>query len=276
MKLTDGLLTKAREFTQMVEDGVTDSGQIAVYLRQLLRGNRAAPSIAQRTAAPCREAPPILLIHGYMANRGSVHLLEERLSAMGRVVMTYPLGPLHLGDIRDSAHFIERKVDSIVTQTGVARVDIVAHSMGGLVALAYLKRPGAAARVRKLVMLGTPTRGTWAATLGLLTAPLGRASLQLLPGSPFLRELGKTPLPHGPEVIAIAAERDWLAPPRTTTLPNVRHITVATGHTGLLVDENVAALVSRVLDADAVVQCAPRVGPALGTRSSEQRGDSED
>jgi triacylglycerol lipase len=249
MKLTDGLRSKAREFTQMVEDGVTDSGQVAVYLRQLLRGNRAAPSITHRTGAPRPETPPVLLIHGYMANRGSVHLLEERLCALGHVVMTYPLGPLHLGDIRDSALFIQRKVDSIVTQTGVARVDIVAHSMGGLVALDYLKRPGAAARVRKLIMLGTPTHGTWAAALGLLTAPLGRASLQLLPGSPFLRELRQTPLPDGPEVVAIAAERDWLAPPRTTTLPRVRHITVATSHTGLLVDENVAVLVSRVLAA---------------------------
>lgn len=261
MKLTRGLLSKAREFTQMVEDGVTDSGQVAVYLRQLLRGNRAVPSIAHRTAAPHADTPPVLLIHGYLANRGSVHLLEKRLSALGHVVMTYPLGPLHLGDIHDSARFIERKVESLAQQTGVPRVDIVAHSMGGLVALDYLKRPGAAARVRKLIMLGTPTHGTWVAALGLFTAPLGRASLQLLPGSPFLRGLRQTPLPDGPEVIAIAAERDWLAPPRTTTLPRVRGITVATSHTGLLVDEQIAALVSRVLSSN-VEADSPGARPA--------------
>jgi pimeloyl-ACP methyl ester carboxylesterase len=256
MKLTDGLRLRARELTRLVEEGVTDSGQVAVYLRQLLRGNRAAPSIAERgTGARPAAAwqagrpppPPVLLIHGYMANRGSVHLLESRLTELGHVVMTYPLGPLHLGDIRQSAVFIERKVDSLVTQTGVPQIDIVAHSMGGLVALDYVKRLGGARRTRKLILLGTPTRGTWAAALGLFTVPLGRASLQLLPGSSFLRELLQAPLPAGPEVTAMAAERDWLAPPRTTLLPGVRRLSVPTGHTGLLVDEQIAFRIAEVL-----------------------------
>ena len=93
-------------------------------------------------------------------------------------------------DIRDSAGLIARKVESIVGQTGVTRLDVVGHSMGGLVGLYYLKRLGGRHRVRRLVMMGTPTQGTWSALLGLVTAPFGRASLQLLPGSPFLRELG--------------------------------------------------------------------------------------
>ena len=56
--------------------------------------------------------------------------------------MSYPLGPVNLGDIRDSSGLIARKVESVVAQTGIARVDIVGHSMGGLVALDYLKRLG--------------------------------------------------------------------------------------------------------------------------------------
>ena len=77
-------------------------------------------------------------------------------------------------------------------------------------------------RVRRLVLMGTPTRGTWSALLGLVTAPLGLASLQLLPGSPFLRELAEAPLPAGAEVISIGAERDWLAPVASTALEGVR------------------------------------------------------
>lgn len=259
MKLRDELRLRAREIGRRVEEGVTDGGQVAVYLRQLLRGNHAAPSISRRDAPASSPAashgpgqppvpmPPVLLLHGYMANRGSVHLLESRLTELGHVVMTYPLGPLHLGDIRESAGFIERKVQSLIQQTGVPQVDIVAHSMGGLVALDYVKRLGGAARTRKLILLGTPIRGTWAAALGLFTAPLGRASLQLLPGSTFLRELLQTPLPPGPEVTAIAAERDWLAPPRTTVMAGVRSLSVPTGHTGLLVDEQIAFRVAEVL-----------------------------
>ena len=127
-----------------------------------------------------------------------MHLLERRLTEMNHVVMTYPLGPLHLGDIRESSRFIAGKVASLLAQTGVEKIDIVAHSMGGLVALDYLKNGGGARHVRKLVLLGTPARGTWSALLGLMTAPLGRGGRQLLPGSAFLRALERTPLPPGP------------------------------------------------------------------------------
>ena len=97
--------------------------------------------------------------------------------------------------------------------------------MGGLVGLYYVKRMGGRRRVRRLVMLGTPTPGTWSALLGVAVAPFGRASLQLLPDSPFLRELDEGPLPEGVEIVSIAGERDRLAPPaRRRRLDGVRHI----------------------------------------------------
>jgi hypothetical protein len=135
--------------------------------------------------------------------------------------------------------------------------------MGGLVGLDYLKRLGGRHRVRRLIMLGTPTQGTWSALLGLVTAPLGLASLQLLPGSPFLRELADRPLPAGAEVVSIGALRDWLAPLSSTVLDGVRHIALPTGHSGLLVDEAVADVVVDILkapDSDPPVD-APRVTP---------------
>ncbi|MES1172447.1 MAG: alpha/beta fold hydrolase [Bacteroidota bacterium] len=266
MRVVDGFWARARELGRVVGDGVVDSGQAVLYLRQLFRGNHgppasprqapagAAPGLSARAAAGPAPAtpPPVLLIHGYLATRGSVHLLESRLAARGSVVITYRLGPIHLGDIHDSAGFIARKIESLAAQTGVDKVDVVAHSMGGLVALDYLKRLGGERRIRRLVLLGTPTAGTWSALLGIVIAPLGRASLQLLPGSAFLRELGERPMPAGPEVMAVAAGRDWLAPPRTTRLEGVRHLVVPTGHSGLLVDESVAQTVADILAAPTV------------------------
>jgi triacylglycerol lipase len=248
MKLFGRLRARARGIGESVGREVADSGHAAVYLRQLLRGNRAArePVAApERAAAP--PGPPVLLIHGYLATRGSLHLLERNLARRGYVVMSYKLGPINLGDIRDSAGLIARKVESMVAQTGVTQVDIVGHSMGGLVGLYYLKRLGGRHRVRRLVLLGTPARGTWSALFGLFTAPLGLASLQLLPGSPFLRDLAETPLPDGAEVISIGAERDWLAPLGSTVLQGVRHMSVATGHSGLLVEEEVADVIDGLL-----------------------------
>jgi len=230
-----------REISGGVSGGVADSGHAAVYLRQLLRGNRAQrafKSLGRRDAKTVKKAapatpgqPPVLIIHGYLATRGSLHLLETHLTMRGLIVMSYPLGgPINIGDIRDSAGLIARKVESIVAQTGIARVDIVGHSMGGLVGLDYLKRLGGRHRVRRLVLLGTPAQGTWSALFGLVTAPLGLASLQLLPGSPFLRELSERPLPPGANVVSIGAVRDWLAPVASTVLDGVRHIALPTGH----------------------------------------------
>jgi len=244
-----------RDITGGVSGGVVDSADSAVYLRQLLRGNRAkrvlrsiARRDAPRTAPATPGQPPVLIIHGYLATRGSLHLLERHLTERGLIVMSYPLGGLiNVGDIRDSAGLIARKVESIVAQTGIARVDIVGHSMGGLVGLDYLKRLGGRHRVRRLVMLGTPTQGTWSALFGLVTAPLGLASLQLLPGSPFLRELAERPLPPGADVVSIGAIRDWLAPLSSTVLDGVRHIALPTGHSGLLVDAEVAEVVVGLL-----------------------------
>jgi pimeloyl-ACP methyl ester carboxylesterase len=236
-----------RGLGRAVAGGMVDSGHAVLYLRQLMRGNRIAPVTSAPAEPRGKDALPVLMLHGYMATRGAVRLLERRLVERGHVVVTYRLGPVHLGDIRRSAGLIARKIESLAGQTGVGRVDIVAHSMGGLVALDYVKRLGGWRRVRRLILLGTPIQGTWSALLGMITAPLGRASVQLLPGSRFLRELAAEPLPPGPEVVTIAGERDWLAPQASTVLPGVRHVLLPTSHSGLLVDEQAAEVVANIL-----------------------------
>jgi len=222
------------------------------FLRQTLRGNRIAPTSAGQ---PPQERPPVLLIHGYLATRGSLHLLERRLTEMGHLVLTYRLGLVHAGDICESAAKIAAKIESIAAQIHLDRMDIVGHSMGGLVGLYYVKRMGGRRRVRRLVMLGTPTAGTWSALLGLALAPLSRASLQLLPDSAFLRELDEGALPAGVEIFSVAGTRDRLAPPATTHLRGVQHISLPTNHAGLLVDAEVARTVSEIL-------AAPTTGPS--------------
>jgi pimeloyl-ACP methyl ester carboxylesterase len=224
--------------------GALDSRRAAAFVRHTLRGNRVAPVPAGRSSA---DQPPVLLIHGYLATRGSLHLLERRLTEMGHLVLTYRLGLVHAGDICESAAKIAAKIESFAAQTHLDRMDIVGHSMGGLVGLYYVKRMGGRRRIRRLVMLGTPTGGTWSALLGVALAPLGRASLQLLPDSAFLRELDEGPLPPEVEIFSVAGEYDRLAPPATTRLRGVRHTCLPTNHAGLLVDAGVARAIAEIL-----------------------------
>jgi pimeloyl-ACP methyl ester carboxylesterase len=63
-------------------------------------------------------------------------------------------------DLRASADGLDALIRSILTQTGAPQVQIVAHSLGGLVTRQYLAEDERAARVQQAVLLGTPFVGT--------------------------------------------------------------------------------------------------------------------
>lgn len=62
-------------------------------------------------------------------------------------------------DISYTQDLLDQKISQIKTQTGAQKVDIVAHSMGGLVARNYISDSTRAQNVRKLFTLGTPHLG---------------------------------------------------------------------------------------------------------------------
>ncbi len=208
------------------------------YLRHLVRGNRLRRRDAFNGISP--DSPPVLLIHGFLGTRGSMYMLERRLVDDGFVVVSFNIGTLNVRDIRRSAFLIHRKIERILAQTPSQRIDIIGHSMGGLIGLYYIKKLGGHARVRKLVMMGTPVRGTWTALAGVATLGLwSTSSWQLLPRSRFLDELAQGPIPPNVEVSTIAAARDWVVPLATTRLRGATAITVPLGHSSLVVSDEV-------------------------------------
>jgi len=61
--------------------------------------------------------------------------------------------------IDEYAERLGNVVDVVLHHTGKKKVNIVAHSMGGLVARAYIKNQGGSGKVDKLIMVGTPNHG---------------------------------------------------------------------------------------------------------------------
>jgi len=62
-------------------------------------------------------------------------------------------------DVGLTTSLLDQKIQQIKNQTGFQRVDIVAHSMGGLVARNYISDTARALNVRKLFTIGTPHLG---------------------------------------------------------------------------------------------------------------------
>lgn len=114
-------------------------------------------------ATPARGLP-VLLVHGYGANGGFWVHLAAQLEAQGYSHATVDLEPV-FGDIDDYAQQLEEAVRALLAACGSDKVVIVAHSMGGLVARAWLRRFGAA-RVARIITLGTPHHGTDLAHMG--------------------------------------------------------------------------------------------------------------
>lgn len=235
------------------------------YLRYLARGNRTPSS--ELYAQIGEDARPLLLIHGFLGTRGSMYALERRLLEDGFCVFSFNLGALNTRDIRRSAFLIHRKIESVLAQASWDEIDIVGHSMGGLIGLYYIKKLGGHVNVRKLVMMGSPVRGTWTALLGVATMGLYSTSTwQMIPRSRFLDELAQGPLPADVEVYTIAAARDWVCPPNSTRLREAKATTVPLGHSSLVVSSEVYRRLKNILRPEKRSQAA---APAPASRSFE-------
>ncbi|MFH7594200.1 alpha/beta fold hydrolase [Streptomyces racemochromogenes] len=134
--------------------------------------------------------PPVLLLHGFTDNRSVFVLLRRALGAGGRRrVETYNYSPF-TRDLRVTARHLARRVEELCERSGQDRVDLVGHSLGGLVGRYYVQRLGGDTRVRTLVTLGTPHGGTRVAPF-MDAHPLVR---QMRPDSPVMAEL-RAPAP---------------------------------------------------------------------------------
>ncbi|MBZ0253214.1 MAG: alpha/beta fold hydrolase [Candidatus Methylomirabilis sp.] len=178
--------------------------------------------------------PPVLLVHGFGHN-ASAWLLYAALLRRSGWTEVYVLNyPSWNGRIEEHARRLARKVEEIAARTPHARLDLVAHSMGGMVSRWYLQHLGGAERVRKLVTLGTPHAGIPHARY----APFHPAAAALTPGSPFMKSLGDgSKLAERTEVVSFWSRFDNMAIPcANARMPGGRRETVFEdlGHSGLL------------------------------------------
>jgi len=221
--------------------------EMLTYFRYALqRGNQMDELDFYDRVTP--DTPPVLLLHGFLGTRGAMFPLEYRLKRDGFVVFSIDLGVLNIGDIRKSALSIHQKIQKILREVDLNKIDIVGHSMGGLIGLYYIKKLSGHQFVRKMITLGTPHDGTWISLLGVATLGLISPSIwQLIPDSFFLRELKADPLPPEVEYHSIAGSHDFVSPATRSRLQGSIHTEIPCGHAGLANSSRVYRVLKNIL-----------------------------
>lgn len=164
-----------------------------------------------------------LLIHGYMCNRGVWWWLRKKLRMNGFTVATVNLEP-PWGSIDVLADQLHARIEFLCADMGAAQVALVAHSVGGLVARAYLRKHGPA-RVAKLVTLASPHYGTQVARYGI-----GKIAREMEPDSAWMRK-SQLSKPDVPTLCIWSLSDNFIAPQISARLAGARDEMVpALGH----------------------------------------------
>ena len=199
----------------------------------------------------------VVLVHGYLGNRSTLFPLAAYLKLRG-------VGELIDFDYRSTEgiepaaialrEFLRRRVRG-------GRVDLVCHSLGGLVARVYLQELGGARRVDRCITLGTPHHGTYnaywvASRVGRELRPDSRLLARLDATRSVARAVRFTSIVAGSDNIVVprvfAGAHDENAPGRDDVLhlPDL-------GHVGMLFSPRVfRAVAERLLKGPTLVSAA--------------------
>ncbi|MFE9766989.1 esterase/lipase family protein [Streptomyces sp. NPDC005808] len=228
------------------------AGHLLLYPSGVAQERRATPTLPspEATRLPTEAKPPVVLLHGFIDNRSVFVLLRRSLAQHGRQhIESLNYSPLTC-DIRTAAELLGRHIVEICERTGQDRVDIVGHSLGGLIARYYVQCLGGDAHVRTLVTLGTPHSGTRVAPL-MNAHPIVR---QMRPGSEVIEELRRPAPGCRTRFVSFWSDLDQLMDPLETACVNhpdllAQNVRVSgVGHLALTVHPAVATGIRQALD----------------------------
>ena len=200
--------------------------------------DRLRPSVAR---------PPLLLVHGYGCSRAAWWWLRHRLEAHGWVVATINLEPIYT-DIEHYVGPLAQRIDTVLAETGAARLILVGHSMGGLVIRAYLRRHGVD-KVLRVVTLGTPYGGSELARIAF-----GANGRQMVPGNDWLDRLADDGL-HVETITLVGPHDNYVMPQTNLILAGAQSLALdGLGHLAMLYSPRVADALLNALGGVAVDQ----------------------
>ncbi|MFI5297642.1 MAG: esterase/lipase family protein [Polyangiales bacterium] len=197
---------------------------------------------------------PVVMVHGYMQNRVDFLRIARALRNAGSGPL-FGFNYLWARSVPGSARRLATFVEEVCRETGAARVDLIGHSLGGVVSIEYLAH-GGAERVRRCVTIASPHAGVlWRGPV------IGKSGRDLRHDSDFFRTRKRTRFEI--PCLSIASTHDNVVhPPATSSIAPRGGVDLLVDHYGHLSTLFAPAVV------DAVVEfCLAREGaeaPVIG------------
>ncbi|MBW6437119.1 alpha/beta fold hydrolase [Actinoplanes hulinensis] len=206
--------------------------------RLLVLVTAVVAALALSPALPAAAAPgtPVVFVHGYTGSASNWTTAMSLFRSGGyssSELFAYEYNSY--GNNITNAQGLATYVSQVRARTGASKVDIVNHSMGGLVSQWYVKQLGGAQYVRRLASIAGANHGTTFASACLIYV----TCQQMYPGSSFINTLSS-----GDETPGSTTYGTWYSPcdgviiPYTSTILSgaTNNYVACQTHIGFLTD----------------------------------------
>jgi triacylglycerol lipase len=113
------------------------------------------PFLSVNAQRPDSNRLPVLLIHGFAQDSSVWFSWEDHFSKVYPIKFSSDELDDRCGSVVQHSTKLKSIVDKILRDTGYEKVNIVAHSKGGLDARWYISTSGSTDKVANLIMIGT-------------------------------------------------------------------------------------------------------------------------
>jgi triacylglycerol esterase/lipase EstA (alpha/beta hydrolase family) len=187
--------------------------------------------------------PPLIFVHGLGGGRGDFLPMAIYMRHRGRR-RSYRIHFDGGQTTEDMARALARFIRRVKKVTGEKQVEIVAHSLGGLIARMTVVEHRLSRSVKTLVTMGTPHKGTHSARFASTAK-----TLDLRIGSALIKRLNSKPWPRHIRAVSFWSKNDlFVLPPESAVLEGAEAVEMTPfTHYSYLIDPRAWAEVARTL-----------------------------
>lgn len=219
----------------------------AAVLIALLTALGLATVVQPGPASAATTHTPVVFVHGFSGDASNWTTAEAVFQARGYSSSElFPYDYNWTASNKTSAAGLSTFVKQVLARTGASQVDIVNHSMGGLVSDWYVKQLGGQPYVRHLASIAGANHGTTYASACLIYT----SCVEMYPGSSFINTVNA-----GDETPGATKYATWYSPcdgiiiPYTSTTLSgaTNHLVACQTHIGYLTDTVTLGAVAQFL-----------------------------